>query len=138
MNVALGDFIDQQSRVKLSSSSNLDDKQLSATKLIKSIAMKTDSGYTVKIRIPWGLFGFESAPLEDDDLMQFGMNVVVHDVDNPYRPEEVTTITTSQNFDRTKPATFGSLVLVPTNKYYGESTNIFLGELKERLQEVGY
>jgi len=138
MNISLGDFIDQQSAVKLSSSNTLDEKQLNAIKAIKSVAMQADSGYTVKLRIPWPLFGFETAPLEDEDVMQFGLNVVVHDVDNPYRPEEVTSITTSQNFDRMKPATFGSLVLIPGSKYYGESTNIFLGELKERLKEVGY
>jgi len=62
----------------------------------------------------------------------------VHDVDNPYRPEETTTISTSQNFESTKPATFGSLVLVPETLHYGESLNIYLGDLRERLEEVGY
>ncbi|MEP7218316.1 MAG: hypothetical protein ABI876_05340, partial [Bacteroidota bacterium] len=138
LNVGLGDFIDQQAHVKLSSSNNLDERQKTAAKAIKAVAIRLDSGYTVKIRIPWALFGFETAPTEDDALTQFGMNVVVHDVDSPYRPEEETVLTTSQNFDRMKPATFGSLVLIPNNLYYGESINIFLGDLKERMQEVGY
>ena len=64
--------------------------------------------------------------------------VVVHDVDNPYRPDETTTIATSQGFESTKPATFGSLVIVPESRHYGESLNIYLGDLKERLEEVGY
>jgi hypothetical protein len=138
LNVGLGDFIDQQAHVRLSSSNNLDERQKTAAKAIKAVAIRLDSGYTVKIRIPWALFGFETAPTEDEALTQFGMNVVVHDVDNPYRPEEETVLTTSQNFDRMKPATFGSLVLIPNNLYYGESINIFLGDLKERMQEVGY
>ncbi|MEO5930876.1 MAG: hypothetical protein ABIR47_13145 [Candidatus Kapaibacterium sp.] len=138
LNVGLGDFIDQQAHVKLSSSNTLDERQKTAAKAIKAVAIRLDSGYTVKIRIPWALFGFETAPTEDDALTQFGMNVVVHDVDSPYRPEEETVLTTSQNFDRMKPATFGSLVLIPNNLYYGESINIFLGDLKERMQEVGY
>lgn len=136
--ISLGDFVDQQARVKISSSNTLDDGQLNAAKAIKAAAARIDSGYAVKLRIPFGLFGFEGAPLTGEELTSFGMNVVVHDVDNPYRPEETTTITTSQNFDRTKPATFGAVVLVPNSQYYGESTNIFLGDLKERLQEVGY
>lgn len=137
-NIALGDFIDQGARVKISSSNTLDDEQLNAAKAIKAVAAKNDSGYTLKLRIPFGLFGFDKAPLDEGQLTQFGLSVVTHDVDNPYRPEETTSITTSQNFDRTKPATFGAIVLVPNSHYYGESTNIFLGELKERLQEVGF
>ncbi len=136
--ISLGDFVDQQARVKISSSNTLDDNQMNAAKAIKAVATKIDSGYAVKLRIPFGLFGFEGVPIAQDGLTSFGMNVVVHDVDNPYRPEEVTVITTSQSFDRTKPATFGAVVLVPNSQYYGESTNIFLGDLKERLHEVGF
>jgi len=136
--IALGDFIDQQARVKISSSNILDDNQINAAKAIKAVAARIDSGYTVKLRIPFGLFGFAKPPLEGDEMTKFGMNVIVHDIDNPYRPEEATTITTSQNFEKTKPATFGAIVLVPDSQYYGESTNIFLGELKERLQDVGF
>jgi hypothetical protein len=138
LSIGLGDFIDQQARVRLSSSNSMDDVQRNAAKTIKAVAVKSDSGYTVKLRLPFILFGFDGAPIEEEGLTQFGMNVVVHDVDNPYRPEEVTTMTTSQNFDRMKPATFGALVLVPSPLYYGESTNIFLGDLKERLDEVGF
>jgi hypothetical protein len=124
--------------VKISSSNTLDEGQLNAAKAIKAAAARVDSGYALKLRIPFGLFGFEAAPIAEEGLTSFGMNVVVHDVDNPYRPEETTTITTSQNFDRSKPATFGAVVLIPNAQYYGESTNIFLGDLKERLQEVGF
>ncbi len=138
LTIALGDFGDQQARVRLSSSNNMDEMQRNAAKSIKAVASKLDSGYVVKLRIPFMLFGFNGAPLEDNEPMQFGMNVVVHDVDNPYRPEQVTTMTTSQNFDRLKPATFGSIVLLPNSSFYGESTNVFLGDLKERLNEVGY
>ncbi|MBS1911937.1 MAG: hypothetical protein JST22_08135 [Bacteroidetes bacterium] len=138
MTIALGDFVDQQPRVRLSSSNNMDEVQRNAAKTIKAVAARTDSGYTVKLRIPFLLFGFNGVPIEDNDPVQFGMNVVVHDVDNPYRPEQVTTMTTSQDFDRSKPATFGGIVLLPNTSFYGESTNIFLGDLKERLNEVGY
>lgn len=138
LTIALGDFGDQQARVRLSSSNNMDEMQRNAAKSIKAVASKLDSGYVVKLRIPFMLFGFNGVPLEDNEPMQFGMNVVVHDVDNPYRPEQVTTMTTSQNFDRLKPATFGSIVLLPNSSFYGESTNVFLGDLKERLNEVGY
>lgn len=138
LTIALGDFADQQARVRLSSSNLMDEQQKIASKAVKAVAVKNDTGYTVKLRIPFVLFGFQNAPAVDTEPVQFGLNVVVHDVDNPYRPEEVTTMTMSENFDRTKPATFGSIVLLPNTSFYGESTNIFMGELKERLNDVGY
>ncbi len=137
-NISLGDFVDQPAKVKIASSNFFDDVQLNSAKMIKAIAVRNDSGYTVKLRIPFAVFGFPAPPLDERGLTPFGANIIVHDVDNPYRPEETTTITTSQNFDRTKPATFGALVLVPKSVYYGESTNVFLGDLKDRLQEVGF
>lgn len=138
-SVTLGDFVDEQPRVKISTSNELDEEQTAAAKKIKTIAARADSGYSVKVRIPFRLLGFEHPPLDDSGgLAEFGMTVVVHDVDNPYRTEEATTITTSQDFERTKPATFGAIVLIPPTRYYGEAVNIFIGDLKERLQEVGF
>jgi hypothetical protein len=136
--ITLGDFMDQQARVKPSSANILDEQQTIAAKRIKAVSVRQDSGYAVKLRIPFAMLGFATAPVDDSTLVEFGLTTVVHDVDNPYRPAETTTITTSQNFDRTKPASFGALVLVPNSMFYGESVNIFLGDLKERLDEVGF
>lgn len=136
--ISIGDFVDQQARVTIASSNNFDETQMNARLLIKAVAVRSDSGYAVKLKIPFALFGFSGPPFDERGVTPFGVNVVVHDVDNPYRPEETTTVTTSQNFDKSKPATFGALVLVPKNEFYGESTNIYLGEMKERLQEVGF
>jgi len=137
-NISLGDFVDQQARVRIASSNNFDDVQLNAAKLIKAVAVRSDSGYALKLKIPFALFGFSAPPFDERGLTPFGANVIVHDVDNPYRPEETTSMTTSERFDKTKPATFGALVLVPRNDFYGESVNVHLGEMKERLQEVGF
>jgi hypothetical protein len=136
IEIPLGDFLDVQPKMK--TSNELDDEQQGAVKRVKAVAARIDSGYSVKIRLPLQLLGFTAPPLEDGQLAEFGATVVVHDVDNPYRPEETTTISTSQNFESTKPATFGSLVLVPETLHYGESLNIYLGDLRERLEEVGY
>ncbi len=138
LTVTLGDFLDDQPRVKISTSNELDDEQTAGAKKIKAIAARADSGYSVKLRVPFRLLGFERPPLEEEGLAEFGMTVVLHDVDNPYRPEETTTLTTSQNFEKTKPATFGAVVLISPSRYYGEAVNIFTSDLKERIQEVGF
>jgi hypothetical protein len=136
--VHLGDLLDAEASVKISTSNILDDVQNQAIKNIKAVALKQDSGYVVKVRIPFQFIGFAKAPVDDSALTSLGMTVVVRDVDNPYRPEETTTIATSQNFEAAKPATFGSVVLIPPALHYGEAMNIFLGEIKERLEEVGF
>jgi hypothetical protein len=136
--VALGDFLDIETSVKVSTSNLLDDVQNQAIRNIKAVALKQDSGYVVKIRIPFQFIGFPKAPVDDSAITSLGMTIVVHDVDNPYRPEETTVIATGQNFEEAKPATFGAVMLVPPSLHYGEATNIFLGEIKERLQDVGF
>ncbi|MBC8144738.1 MAG: hypothetical protein H7X80_04075 [bacterium] len=136
IEIMLGDFLDVKPKMK--TSNKLDDEQSSAANRVRAVAAKIDSGYSIKIRVPFQLLGFSRAPVDENELTEFGATVVVHDVDNPYRPEETTTISTSQNFETTKPATFGSLVLIPEANHYGESINIYMGDLKERLEEVGY
>jgi hypothetical protein len=136
--VSLGDFVDLPAKVKVSTSNVLDDVQSNAVKNIKAVAIKQDSGYVVKVRIPFQFLGFEKAPVDDTLLTQFGMSIVAYDVDNPYRPEETTVMATSQKFEASKPATYGSIVLVPRALHYGEAVNIYLTDIRERLEEVGF
>lgn len=137
-NISLGDLYDKPADVKVSTSNDLDQQQTAAAKKVRAIATRLDGGYSVKTRIPWALLGFNQAPIDDSTLTEFGMTLVAHDVDNVYRPEETTTMTTSKGFEPAKPATFGGLTLVPRDHYYGEAMNIYLGEVKERLEEVGF
>jgi len=137
--ITLGDLIDKPADIRISTSNLFDLIQTAAAKKIRAVAARADSGYTVKVRIPWALLGFAAPPLGlDSDLAEFGATILVFDVDNPYRPEETTTMASSENFEAAKPATFGALVLVPAARYYGDAVNIYLGEIKERLQEVGF
>ncbi|MBX7216258.1 MAG: hypothetical protein K1X90_04750 [Candidatus Kapabacteria bacterium] len=137
-DVGLGDLLDKPATVQPRTSNYLDPEQTAAAKRIKAVATKADSGYTVKIRIPWAFLGFAERPAADSLLTEFGATVVIHDMDNIYRPEEITAMASSEKFEDAKPATFGALVLVPDNRHYGDAENIFLGEVKERLEEVGF
>lgn len=136
--VSLGDLLEQEPGVEISTTNLFDEGQTRATSKVRAVASRIDSGWSLKIRIPFALFGYETTPIDENSLLEIGSSVIVHDVDNPYRPEEVTMMGTSHNFDSTKPATFGAIVLVPPTMHYGESENIFLDQVKERLQEIGY
>ncbi|MGA2296817.1 MAG: hypothetical protein ABSG15_04625, partial [FCB group bacterium] len=68
---------------------------------------------------------------------RFGCTVIVHDIDNEFRPEEETQIASSA-FDSVNPLTYGSLVLLPYDKWYGETINIYTEDIMKYLQELGF
>ncbi len=135
--ISLGDFIAQHPRVKVSTSNLLDEMQSASMTRIKAVTVMQDDGYSLKVRIPFHTIGFEGPPMDDSALTELGLTVRVHDYDSKYRPEEVTIIDTSGDFDPSKPATFGSLLLVPPALHYGDTANIYLSDIKKRLEEVG-
>ena len=138
LTVDLGDMADREPEIKVSTTNLFDEGQTRATSRIRALAAQHDKGWSLRIRIPFALFGFKEAPVSEDELLRFGASVVVHDLDNQWRPNELTQMTTSHNFDRTRPATFSELILVPNSLSYGESRNVFYPQVKERLEEIGF
>ena len=136
--IDLGDLADKAPNVRVSTTNLFDESQTQATSKVRAVAARRDSGWTLKVRIPFKLFGYPTAPVDESNLLEIGATVVVYDLDNPWRPDEVTVMATSHNFNSKKPATFGSVVIVPAKLHYGESTNIFQEEVHERLEEIGY
>ncbi len=136
-SITPGNFTNLAASVKISSTDELDDIQRDQVSLVNAIASPTDSGYVVKIRIPFRLLGFEGVPLEDAGTTEFGCSIAVYDIDNFFRPEEETLIATS-HFDSMNPASYGTLLLMPGHETYGESTNIYTDPLAERLRDIGF
>ncbi len=134
--IDLGNFLDKKPHIKLASSQQFNDDQYAAMRLMKSVSRKTDAGYLVKVRIPFSVLGLDGAPVEND-IASLGCTVVVHDVDNGYRPEEATEIATSA-FDPKNPTSYGELKLIPRDKRYGVEHNIYLDDIIERIGDVGF
>jgi hypothetical protein len=122
------------------------------------------TGYTLKIRIPFAFLGFESNPVtafenrssemmfdkdeqakngnkkdrkEDLEFPCIGFTAVVHDIDNPSHPEDVTVQATS-NFRQNDPTSFGELRLVPSAKFYGAVKPTYMKTFTEELLRAGY
>jgi hypothetical protein len=123
------------------------------------------TGYTLKVRIPFAFFGFEANPVtayenrasemmfekddsgkngknkkEQKDDLQFphmGFSAVVHDIDNPSHPEEVTLQATS-NFRQDDPTSFGELRLIPSGKFYGVVKPTYIKEFTQEMLQAGY
>jgi hypothetical protein len=108
----------------------------------------------MKLRIPWGFLGFESNPVslyetrapqvaalpestEKEESPIFGFTALVHDVDDPNRPAEVTIQATSA-FRTGDPSSFGALDLKPSTQFYGRVYSTYIPTLKEGLLEAGF
>lgn len=139
ITVNLGDFLEKRPSVNVSST-EAEDAETQQRKAVQQITKKVGlrpNGYIVKIRIPFSLLGYVKAPVEEKGITEIGCAVAVHDIDNEYRPEEESTIATSQ-LQSMNPSSFGALVLVPQDQFYGESTNIFADALVKYLGDLGF
>jgi hypothetical protein len=146
--------------VSFTSVAPLNSAQLESSKLIRAqYSHDTTSGnrltgYTLRVRIPWGFLGFESNPVslyetrapqvagtlettEKEESPIFGMTALVNDVDDPNRPTEVTVQATSA-FRTGDPSSFGALDLKPSTQFYGRVYSTYLPQLKQALLEAGF
>lgn len=133
-----GNFLDKKSYVKeVSSTDDLEKYQKDAVNNIKTVAVLKDSGYALKFKIPFALFGFEGAPISKDKPTEIGCTVVFHDIDNEFRPEEETQLATS-SFNSEYPSSYGSLMIIPSEQWYGEAVNIYTQDIIRYLIELGF
>lgn len=136
-SIYLGDFTEKRPYVNLNSSEDLTAKQKLAANSTKAISKVTDEGYVVKFKVPFQFFGFEDNPINSKPYnVEYGCSVVVHDIDNEFRPEEETQIASSK-FESNSPSSYGSLILLNKNQKFGESTNIYKGQILKYLKEYG-
>ncbi len=131
-----GNFTDRKPSVVISSTDDLSEAQRQASQQVRVASSLTDSGYVMKIRIPFELLGFIGAPVEKSKITEYGCTVIVRDVDNEFRPEEETVIATSK-FLNGNPSSYGSLLFIPDTMVYGEAMNIYLDQIAERLKQLG-
>lgn len=135
--VKIGDFEDIPPTIKVKTTDELDPIQQAALENVRVVTGQRSDGYVVKLRIPMELLGFAQPPIDDDVLTEYGCTVVLHDVDNEFRPEETTTIATSR-LSKLDPSTYGAIRFVPAKRWYGETRNIFTDAVLTTLRELGF
>ena len=139
VSVYPGNFLDKEAYTVIGTTDNLEEYQKTAAKTINAVSSikDDDSGMIIKFRVPHRLLGFEEIPFVENAITELGCSVVYHDIDNEYRPEEETLIATSQ-FSSLNPSSYGSLLLIPSNRWYGETHNIYKEDIIKYLIEYGY
>jgi hypothetical protein len=86
---------------------------------------------------PFIAFGYDGPPIKDNKIAEFGCTLILHDIDNEFRPEEGTCLSTS-DFDSSNPSSYGSLMLIPEGIWYGETSNIYREGIIKKLNENGF
>ncbi|MFN3306959.1 MAG: hypothetical protein ACK42Z_07220, partial [Candidatus Kapaibacteriota bacterium] len=138
IEINLGNLMDKLPFVEsINSTEPFDDAQKRSVEKIKLIFNTNDERYVLKARIPISLFGYDMLPIENDEPVFIGFNIVYVDVDNEYRPTEIAYITNSA-FEESQPATFGELVLLPDFRKYGFAKNIYVDSILDLLENFGF
>lgn len=132
-----GDYKKKPAHVNINTNQSLTEFQREASSKIRIVSNLTDNGYILKFKIPFLLLGIEALPIRNNKNFELGCTVIAVDYDNEFRPEEYSKIATS-NFEAHDPSTYGSLLLIPQNKWYGKSSNIFRADIINNLLEYGF
>lgn len=135
--IRLGDFGDNLPKVAIKTTDELDPSQVKARKQVRVVSAPRPGGYVVKLRIPFALLGYEKAPVDEQNTVEFGFAIAVHDYDNEFRPEEHSIVATS-NVEPLDPSTYGALRFVAEGAWYGESINIYGDAVVNTLRELGF
>lgn len=133
-----GNFLDRRPYLsKVSYSMEFKDYQKDAIANIRLASSMTDSGYIVRIKIPWSFLGFDKPPVYEGIMSKIGFTAIFHDIDNEFRPEEETSIATSA-FNLAHLHSFGELLFVQKGQWFGESKNIYSSNILKFLMELGF
>ena len=131
-----GDFKDIPAYVQAYSNDKLTTIQQISASQIKAVSNLTENGYVVKAKIPLSILGVEPSFISAD-FYKIACSIEIHDIDNEFRPEEESVLATSK-FNYANSSTFGTIIFVPANQWYGECSNIYRQDIYRALLEFGY
>ncbi len=136
-SIKIGDFEDIRPSVKVKTTDDLDPEQEASIQKLRVLTSLRSDGYVIKVRIPFNLLGYDRAPIDEKQHTELGCTLAMYDVDNEFRPEETTRITTSP-IEVLNPATYGAIRFIPDGLWYGQTDNIFTDAVMNYLQELGF
>lgn len=135
--VRIGDFEEIRPTVAIKTTDELDVAQQNSVGSVRVVTAQRADGYIVKVRIPWVLLGYARAPIEEKALTELGCTIALYDIDNEFRPEEVSVLSTS-NIKPLNPTTYGAIRFIPDVAWYGETNNIYVDAVLNTLRDLGY
>ena len=131
-----GDFLERKPSIQIHTiDANQNDDLQNYLDELKVVSDYIDGGYLLKFKIPFKLLGISTESFVD--IIELPCTIVINDIDNKYRPEVSTEIASSK-FSSNDPSSYGTLLIIPPDKWYGESKNIFIDDISKFLENYGY
>lgn len=134
--LAPGDFVDIPSFVTVASNDYVTSFQQISTVYIRTSSNLIKDGYNLKIRIPFTILSIDPIKFTNE-IFEIACTVELHDIDNEFRPDEETVLSTS-NYDYTNPSSFGRLLIIPNNQWFGKCHNVYEQDILQTLLEYGF
>ncbi|MCB0702124.1 MAG: hypothetical protein R2863_01655 [Candidatus Kapaibacterium sp.] len=135
-NIAIypGDFYEKMPFVQLRTSDKENQIVKEASQTIKASSTLTENGYNIRVKIPISLIGLKS--IDINRFYEVPCIFIVHDIDNSLRPEEESQIA-STNLNIDDAPSYGTLLIVPSNQWYGTVKNIYSDKILNYLKKYG-
>jgi len=137
VSVRIGDFEDVRPTVRVRTTDELTPEQEVVVGDVRVVTALRADGYVVKVRIPFLLMGFSRVPVDEAEPVELGCTIAIYDVDNEFRPEETSVISTSE-LQALRPASFGALRLLSGDVWYGTALNTYSEAVFQALRELGF
>jgi hypothetical protein len=137
--ISLGDFVNKEPTMTMNSTDELTSVQKVAALNLNVVADLTEKGYYLMFKIPFSALGKTGAPISENEneIIEWGCTIRVIDIDNEFRPERFTILQTSL-FNEESPVSYGSLLFMPDETWYGETYNIYRDKIVQSIEEFGY
>lgn len=133
-----GDFLFKKAYVKeIKTTDVLYKFQTQEIQSIKVVSSLSEEGYILKFKIPFLLLGMGGPLIDNDQMHEIGCSFILTDIDNEFRPEEHTYLSTSL-FNYTEPSSYGTLVFIPPNQWYDEVINVYKLNILQTLYDYGF
>jgi hypothetical protein len=129
-----GDFYEQVPTVQLRTSDKEKEEIKKASQTINAYSDLTENGYNIKIKFPISLIGLDK--IDENKFYEVPCTFILHDIDNTFRPEEETEVSSVDNTTPDTP-TYGTLLIVPPGKWYGTVNNIYTEKILNYLSRYG-
>jgi hypothetical protein len=139
LSIRPGNFKEQGPRVFISTtdSLNADSIGIAGIPSVSAKAALRAKGYVIRVRVPFEAIGVKAREISLRKAKEIGCTVVLHDIDNEFRPEDETTIATS-NLEEMNPSTLGVMMFVTDDNNYGEVAAIFTTSVFSYLRSIGF
>jgi len=134
ISIQPGDFFEVLPSVQLRTADKDKTEMKEASLTVNASTALTENGYNIRFKLPISLIGLKD--INEKSFYEIPCTFIVHDIDNTFRPEEESQISSINSENKDAP-TYGTLLIVPPDKWYGQVNNIYNEKILRYISKYG-